>query len=37
MRASEVIITFSLSVAKQCTRTIAAGKNLVHWDMHLLF
>ena len=28
MKASEVIVTFSLSVAKH--RRIAAGKNLVH-------
>ena len=32
MKASEVIVTFSLSVAK--LRRIAAGKNLVHGDMH---
>ena len=35
MKASEVIVTFSLSVAKH--RGIAAGKNLVHGDMHFLF
>ena len=38
MKASEVIVTFSLSVAKQlCTRRIAAGKNLLHGNMHFLF
>ena len=31
MKAFEVIVTFSLSVAKH--RRIAAGKNLVHGDM----
>ena len=36
MQASEVIVTFSLSVAKQSTRRIAAGKNLEHGDMHFL-
>ena len=37
MKASEVIVTFSLRVAKQlCTRRIAAGKNQVHGDMHFL-
>ena len=35
MKASEVIVTFSLSVAKH--RRIAAGKNLVHGDMHFRF
>ena len=35
MKASEVIVTFLLSVAKR--RRIAAGKNLVHADMHFLF
>ena len=35
MKASEVIVTFSLSLAKH--RRIAAGKNLVHGDMHFLF
>ena len=35
MKASEVIVTFLLSVAKH--RRIAAGKNLVHGDMHFLF
>ena len=35
MKASEVIVTFSLSVAKH--RRIAAGKNLVHGDMHFPF
>ena len=29
--------TQAISVAKQCTRRIAAGKNLVHGDMHFLF
>ena len=29
-------VTFSLSVAKQSTRRIAAGKNLEHGDMHFL-
>ena len=37
MRTSELIVTFAHSVAKQCTRPIAAGKNLVHGDMHFLF
>ena len=38
MKASEVIVTFSLRVAKQlCTRRVAAGKNLLHGDMHFLF
>ena len=36
MKASEVIVTFSLSVAKQCTQRIAAGKNLLQGDMHFL-
>ena len=35
MKVSEVIVTFSLSVAKH--RRVAAGKNLVHGDMHFLF
>ena len=35
MKASEVIVTFSFSVAKH--RQIAAGKNLVHGDMHFPF
>ena len=34
MTASEVIVTFLLSVAKH--RRIAAGKNLVHGDMNFL-
>ena len=32
-----MIDTFSLRVAKQCTRRIAACKNLLHEDMHFLF
>ena len=35
MTASQVIVTFSPSVAKH--RQIAAGENLVHMDMHFLF
>ena len=35
MKASEVIIKFSLSVAEH--RRIAPGKNLVHGDMHFPF
>ena len=35
MKASEVIVTFSLNLAKH--RRIAAGKILVHGDMHFLF
>ena len=35
MKASEVIVTFSLSVAKH--RRIAAGENLLHGEMHYLF
>ena len=35
MKASEVIVMFSLSVAKH--RRIADGKNLEHGDMHFLF
>ena len=35
MKASEVIVTFSFSVTKH--RRIAAGKNLVHGDMHFPF
>ena len=35
IKASEVIVTLSLSVAKH--RRIAAGENLVHGDMHFLF
>ena len=36
MKASEVIVTFSLSVVKQCTPRVAAGKNLIHGDMYFL-
>ena len=35
MKASEVSVTFSLSVAKD--RRIAVGENLVHGDMHFPF
>ena len=35
MKASEVIATFSLSLAKH--QRIAAGKNLVHGDIHFPF
>ena len=35
MKASEVIVTFSLSVAKQFTRRIAADKNLVQENAFL--
>ena len=35
MKAPEVIVTFSLSVAKH--RRIAAGKNLIHGDMYFRF